>query len=135
MSFFSATKTETMEKLKTWCTAFIAMMTACGIIVTPIAVWAVSEIEDIAVKTLEARAPAIVDVRMNEVFDGAYKTGFSELDGRTRGIERNQLDFKYKLREYERDAIARDKLQQEKLKGINDKLELLLEQMRRNNRP
>ena len=121
------------ELVKKYATAFVALCAAIGLVVTPIAVWAVGEIEDIATETLRKRAPEIVDTRMNIVFDGAYKTGFSELDGRTRGIEKNQLDFKWKLREFERDAIARDKLQQEKLKGINDKLELLLEQMRRNN--
>lgn len=131
MSIFSPT---TAERLKTYATAFIATATAIGIVVTPIAVWAIGEIEDIAKQTLRAEAPQIVDIRMNHVFDNVYKSGFADLDSRTRRMDRRQLEFQNKFQQLEKDNTFRDKLQQEKLKGINEKLDMLIEQMRRNQR-
>ena len=120
------------ENIKKYAGAFVTVAAACAIVITPITVWAVGEIEDIAKETLEKEAPRIVDVRMNEVFDVAYEKGFSGLDQRSRRIETEQLEFKYKLKEIEKDNKANYLLQQEKLNGINQRLDFIIEQMRKN---
>jgi len=118
------------DNIKKYAGAFISLVAAFGIVMAPITVWAVGEIEDIANKVVQEKAPQIVTILTNKKFDEVYMAGFSELDQRNRRIEDKQLLFQYKIEQVERDAHSRGELQQEKLKGINDKLDMLIRQMR-----
>jgi len=125
-----------VEKIKLYATTFAACAVAVGIIATPLSFWAVNRIELAAKEVLESHGPVIVTRITNKKFDDVYMAGFKDLDDRNRNIETKQLQFEYLIDQYKRDSKADHNLTQEKIKGLDSKLNIILDkiQERRSNR-
>ena len=125
-----------VEKIKLYATTFEDCAVAVGIIATPLSFWAVNRIELAAKEVLESHGPVIVTRITNKKFDDVYMAGFKDLDDRNRNIETKQLQFEYLIDQYKRDSKADHNLTQEKIKGLDSKLNIILDkiQERRSNR-
>jgi len=125
---------ETIEKIKLYATTLAACAVVFGLIVAPIGYWTLYKIEAAAKAALDSHGPIIVTRITNKKFDEVYLAGFRELDQRNRGIETKQLHFEHLIQQYKNDSKADHNLTQEKIRGIDSKLDLLLDKIQRQQR-
>jgi len=118
-----------VERVKLYATTFAACSVAVGLIAAPLSFWAVNRIEVAAKEVLESHGPVIVTRITNKKFDEVYLAGFRDLDERNRGIETKQLHFEHLIDQYKRDSKADHNLTQEKIKGIDSKLNIILDKI------
>ena len=118
-----------VERIKLYATTFAACAVAIGLIATPLSFWVVSKLEVAAKEVLESHGPVIVTRITNKKFDDVYLVGFKELGDRSRGIETKQLHFEHLIDQYKRDSKSDHELTQEKIRGIDGKLDILIQKL------
>ena len=126
--------TEKIEKIKLYMSTIAACAIVVGMIATPISLWALSSIASQAKAALQMHGPEIITKITNKQFEEVYLAGFRELDERNKGIESRQLEFQHKLERYKEGSKSDHNLTHERIKGIDSKVDLLINQMRRDNR-